>query len=96
MLKNRNNDFPSHDSAAQLALGALRFLAADMELWAGFEAQSGVSPDMLGALVAEPGFLAGVLDYLLQDESLLLSFSSNSSTDPALIIRAKHVLAGDI
>ncbi len=96
MLENQNTAFPGHDEAGQIALSALRFLAADMALWSGFEEQSGISPDMLAGLVDEPGFLAGILDYLLQDESLLLSFCSNSSTGPDQVMKAKHVLAGDI
>jgi len=95
-MKSRKNDFPGMDEAENLALIALRFLAADMQYWSGFEAMSGITPDMVSALAGERSFLAGVLDYLLSDESLLLTFSSNACAAPQDIVTARHVLAGEV
>ena len=42
----------------------------------------------------EPGFLAGVLDHMLDDESLLLAFADSAGLDPASIARARRALGG--
>ncbi len=94
-MKSRRTGLPGMDEAEHLALVALRFLAADAHSWSGFEAMSGISPEMVQEMAGERGFLAGVLDYLLCDDSLLLSFCGNAGLAPQDIVNARHVLAGE-
>jgi hypothetical protein len=82
----------NHEAAEAMALEALTFLAADAERLDRFLALSGLSVDNLRAAAAEPGFLAGVLDYLAGDEPLLLAFAANGQRDPADIMRAWALL----
>ena len=73
----------NHEAAEALALEALNFLVADPERLDRFVAIAGLSMDNLRAAAAEPGFLAGVLDHLAADETLLLAFAANRGIAPA-------------
>jgi hypothetical protein len=44
--------------------------------------------------VGEPGFLAGVLEYMASDESLIGAFASETKVDPADVSKARATLAG--
>jgi len=59
------------DSAEALAIQALTFIAEDGERLGQFLAATGIGPAQIRAASGEPGFLTGVLDYLVGDESLL-------------------------
>jgi hypothetical protein len=83
------------DAAESLAIEALGFLAADPARLGGFLAESGYDPDAIRRHATSPDFLAGVLDHLLADESLLLVFVSQTATDPKLIASARRTLARD-
>ncbi len=56
---------------------------------------SGLGPQQLRPAAAEPGFLAGVLDYVSADESLLLGFADHAGIDPADVLRAQAALSGE-
>ncbi|HHK74096.1 MAG TPA: DUF3572 family protein [Rhizobiales bacterium] len=94
-MKNKSV-FPDMDGAENLALAALRFVAADRQYWSEFETMSGITPDMVAELAGERGFLSGILDYLLSSDSLLLAFTGNAAIAPQEVTNARHVLAGDI
>ncbi|MCZ8187689.1 MAG: DUF3572 domain-containing protein [Beijerinckiaceae bacterium] len=87
-LKNKGPD------AEALAIDALGFLAEDMERLGRFLALTGIDPARLREAAANPGFLASVLDYLGQDESLLLAFSADRQLRPEWIATAQRQLAG--
>ena len=75
------------DEAEALAARALQFLADEPRLLTRFLAVSGVAPQQLRRAAAEPGFLAGVLDFLLAHEPDLMAFSAASGRPPAEIVR---------
>jgi len=77
-----------------MALKALGFLAQDGERLGRFLALTGTAPAALRQLAGEARFLAGVLDYLRADQSLLLAFAEAENLDPALIDRAAQALGG--
>ena len=77
-----------------IALNCLGFLAEDGERLGRFLALSGVSPADLRAQTREPSFLAGVLDYILSDEKLLLAFSEAQGLKPETVIQARVRLPG--
>ncbi|WP_395666411.1 DUF3572 domain-containing protein [Methylocella sp.] len=81
------------ERAETLAIEALGHIAGDETTLERFLSLSGLSPETLRAAAAEPGFLAGVLDFLAGDESLLLAFAANAGRDPAEITRARETLA---
>ena len=75
-----------------LAIQALGFIAEDPQRLADFFAATGITAEQIRAVAAEPAFLAGVLEHMLGDESLLLAFAANAGIDPAEVARARGVL----
>ncbi|WP_210202553.1 DUF3572 domain-containing protein [Alsobacter soli] len=82
------------ESAERIAIEALGFLASDPERLDRFMALTGLTPDTLRGAAGEPGFLLAVLDHLVSDESLLLTFSANAGQQPEQVLAARDVLAG--
>lgn len=82
-------------AALDLAVDALTFIAADPARFAGFLSVSGYHADDIRAQAASPDFMAGVLDFLLGDESMLLVFCSHHRHDPADIHAARQTLSPD-
>ncbi|MGE3873204.1 MAG: DUF3572 domain-containing protein [Parvibaculaceae bacterium] len=75
-----------------IALKALTFLARDTERFDRFVALSGVSLGDIREAAADRRFLAGVLNHLLQDESLLLTFTADEELDPRFPALAAELL----
>lgn len=84
----------SAPDAEVIALNCLGFLAEDGERLGRFLALSGISPQSLRAQASEPSFLAGVLDYLLSDEKLLVAFSEMQDLKPEAVMAARRRLPG--
>ncbi len=82
----------SSEEAEVISLKALAFLAADGERLGRFLALSGIDPADIRAAARNPQFLAGVLNHLLQDESLLLTFTADEDLDPRLPGLAAEIL----
>ena len=57
-----------------------------------FSAQPGLSPTQIRAAARQDGFLAGVLEHILDNESLLVAFADSAGIDPAEIARARVAL----
>ncbi len=81
------------EAAAELAVEALLFIAAEASRLARFLNLSGYRPEDIRAQASSDEFLAGVLDFLLEDESLLLVFASHSGRDPAQAAAARRALS---
>jgi hypothetical protein len=86
---------PDRNAAESLAVQALSYLAGEPERLGRFLALSGLGPDQVRLAAAQPGFLAGVLEYLGSDESLLVGFADHLRIDPAEVARAQAVLSGN-
>jgi Protein of unknown function (DUF3572) len=84
----------SREAAEALAIQALSFIAEDPERLDAFLAASGIGPEAIRDAARAPGFLGGVLDHMLSDESLLLAFADSAGLDPASIARARRALSG--
>ena len=82
------------EGAQTIALKALGYLAADEDLLEPFLGATGLAVGDLRAGAANPAFLAGVLDYFLQNEALLLAFAGASELAPETIVRARQRLPG--
>ena len=83
------------EDAEQLAIEALSFLAAEEARFVRFLGITGTDLASIRAEAGSPHFLAGVLEFLLNDESLLLVFSAHSGIDPATVAAARAELAPD-
>jgi hypothetical protein len=85
----------SQDEAESLAIDMLRFLGEDVSRLAGFLAATGLGPADLRRQAGSTEFLAGVLDFVAADESLLLVFASERRIDPTTVLAAKRQLLPD-
>ena len=83
----------SQEEAEVIALKALSFLAGDSQRLSRFLALSGVDLGGLRRAAASPEFLAGLLNHLLEDESLLLSFTAEQEIDPRIPAIAAQLLS---
>ena len=80
--------------AEHIAIQALAFLAEDPSRLSRFFSLTGMTPDALTSDAGNPAVLTALLDHLMGDESLLLTFPSNCGVEPADIARARRALAG--
>ncbi|MBD8890094.1 DUF3572 domain-containing protein [Roseibium litorale] len=83
------------DKAQEIATDALIHLTREPELVGRFLAISGIGPESIRLAAQEPGFLAGVLEFFMADEALLLSYCENAGLRPTMIAAARFALAGD-
>jgi hypothetical protein len=81
------------EAAETLAIQALSFVASNPETVSRFLALTGIAPSQLRSAATDPGFLAGVLDYYLSDERLLVAFAAEAQIPPTDIAAARRVLA---
>ena len=84
----------SEQAAVDLARQVLVFLAQDPDRIGRFLAVTGVGPGEIRERVGDIGFLAGVLDYILSDEPLLLEFSEQMEVPPEHPAAARWALPG--
>ena len=83
---------PVGPDAETIAIKALSFLAERPEELDRFLALTGMDPASLRRAADEPGVLAGVLDFLLEDEPLMMVFAETEGLAPAAIAGARHRL----
>jgi Protein of unknown function (DUF3572) len=84
----------SQDAAEAIAIKALQHLAGDADSLGRFLALSGVGPQDLRLAASEPGFLTGILEFFLEDESLLLAFTAQAGLRPMMVSAARYQLSG--
>jgi hypothetical protein len=89
---HRTNESLTRDSAEDIAVQALAFLAAEPARLTRFLGLTGLAPQDIRAQVNRPQFLAAVLEHVLADESLLLSFTANASIAPRAVAPALALL----
>jgi len=80
------------ETAEALAIRALAFIAADATLLPRFLALTGIEAKDVRAAASQPGFLAGVLQFILAHEPTLMQFAADAGIDPASVGRACKVL----
>jgi hypothetical protein len=80
--------------AEAIAVDGLNFLAADGERLVRFLDLSGLNPASIRSAARDPGFLAGVLEYINGDERLLMAFTGDAGIEPGAVGRAHHALGG--
>ena len=84
--------FNPRETAEIVAIQALSFIAGDAERLGQFLAETGIGPETLRSAAQNPGFLTGVLDFLLRDEALVKAFSELSHLDAKIISNAREAL----
>ncbi len=67
----------TREDAEGLAIAALGFIAGDAERLGRFLALTGLGPETLRQAARDKGFLGQVLDFMAEDELLLLAFAAD-------------------
>ncbi|KZM50286.1 DUF3572 domain-containing protein [Labrenzia sp. OB1] len=93
-MKNLQAKSLSVEEAQGIATEALLQLSRDPEQIGRFLAMSGIGPEVIREAAEEPGFLAGVLEFYMMDEALLLAFCENAGVRPTMMAAARYALAG--
>ena len=91
-IVSRKRQALSREEAERLAISALSFLAGEEHRLARFLHLTGLSPADLRREAGSVEFLAGVLDFIAADESMLLVFATEQHIDPASVMMAAHLL----
>lgn len=82
------------EAAETLALEALTFIASDERRMGALLAQAGWTVPELRAGLGDPHVLAGILDFVLSDERLVVGFCEISGCTPETPMRARRALPG--
>lgn len=80
------------EEAEAVAIQALAFVAGEPDLLSRFVALSGIEPHEMRRAAREPGFLAGVLNFVVRHEPTLIAFAEAAGLDPADPVRAMKAL----
>jgi hypothetical protein len=86
------NDRQKRENAEALAIRALAFVASDPELLPRFLAITGIEAHAIRQAAREPGFLAGVLQFIAAHEPTLMRFSDESGIPPQDVAAAMRAL----
>ncbi len=86
--------FGDAERAQIIALKALAYLAIDENWLNHFLNATGIDPVGLKTGASDVGFLAGLMDYFLQNEALLMAFAAAEELAPEIIVRARQHLPG--
>lgn len=86
--------FGDAERSHTIALNALAYLAGDEDWLNHFLSATGMDLGDLKAGAGDIGFLAGLMDYFLQNEALLLAFAASEELAPETIVRARQYLPG--
>jgi Protein of unknown function (DUF3572) len=82
------NDETPHDTA----VAALAWIAGDSDMLGRFLALTGIEAEQIRQAAREPGFLAGVLDFLLAHEPSLMAFCADNGLAPETVQKARAKL----
>ena len=82
------------DEAVSLARDALIYLSQDVDRIGRFLAVTGVGPVESRERVDDPTFLAGVLDFILADDAMVVDFAEAAGIAPEQPARARRLLPG--
>jgi hypothetical protein len=86
---------PAREAAEMLAIQALAFIPEEPERLNLFLSTTGIAAAEIRTAAREPGFLAGVLEHMLAQESLLIVFADSAGINPAAAVaRARSALGG--
>lgn len=91
----RTNTGQDKAEAESIGAVAFSFLASEPEYFSRFASITGVDLADMAEISGTKDFLGGVLEYLMSDESLLLSFCENAGIQPETVHKSQLILAGN-
>lgn len=94
MRRDPGNALSNEAKAEETAGAILGWLANEPDMLGRFLALSGVQPNQLRNAVNDPGFLAGMIDFLMGHEPTLLAFCEATGTKPEIVAAAWQHYSG--
>ncbi|KQO76877.1 DUF3572 domain-containing protein [Rhizobium sp. Leaf262] len=94
MSHDTKNGKKAPKDSHETAIAILGWLASEPDMLARFLALSGLQPNMLRQAVNDPGFLAGLTDFLMSHEPDLMAFCDATGTRPEDVEAAWHHYSG--
>ena len=94
MLHETKNNGRTPKDSHETAVAILGWLASEPDMLARFLALTGLQPNMLRQAVNDPGFLAGLVDFLMSHEPDLMAFCEATGTKPEDVEAAWHKFSG--
>ena len=82
------------DEAVIVALKALGWLVAEEDLLPVFLTATGADAQALRSQAGEPAFLGAVLDFILQDDAVVVRFCTAAGLAYAVPLEARQALPG--
>ncbi|MGB3272295.1 MAG: DUF3572 domain-containing protein [Xanthobacteraceae bacterium] len=82
------------EAAEIVAVQALSFIATDPERLGLFLAETGLGPQNLRQAATDSRFLAGVLDFVMRDDSMVQAFAASAGFTATAIAAAHDLLGG--
>ena len=82
------------DAAQAVALSALVFLLEDSGRTSRFLSVTGIEGEELARRIQDPAFLGGVLDFILEDEALLVAVAGAAGLRPDRVAGLRRRLPG--
>lgn len=83
---------PDETPPDAVAVAALGWIAKSPDMLGRFLALTGIEARQIREAASEPGFLAGVLDFILAHEPTLTAFCDDSGIAPAAVQKARRGL----
>lgn len=80
--------------AETIAINVLGWISSDPELFNRFVGISGIDVSQIRQAAEEPGFLAGVLEFIMNHEPTLLSYCAAENEKPENVASAFRSLSG--
>lgn len=77
-----------------IAIKAVQFLSDSPKELGAFLVHAGIGPQTLKDVINTPEFLGGVLDFMVHNEALLLTFSETLGVKPQDVIKARLSFPG--
>ncbi|WP_313617820.1 DUF3572 domain-containing protein [Agrobacterium sp.] len=94
MLRDKKTNTASAAKPEETAAAILGWLASEPELLSRFLALSGLQANMLRHAATDPGFFAGLTDFLMSHEPDLMAFCAATETKPEDVAAAWHHFSG--
>ncbi|MDS7596827.1 DUF3572 domain-containing protein [Agrobacterium tumefaciens] len=94
MLRHPKNNDNVEKDPQETAAAILGWLANEPDMLSRFLALSGLQANMLRQAVNDPGFLAGLTDFLMSHEPDLMAFCAATETSPETVEAAWRHFSG--
>ncbi|KXG86466.1 DUF3572 domain-containing protein [Agrobacterium bohemicum] len=94
MLHDTKNNRITPKDSHETAIAILGWLASEPDMLSRFLALTGLQPNMLRQSVNDPGFLAGLTDFIMSHEPDLMAFCEATGTKPEDVAAAWHHFSG--